>query len=373
MALADKVRTPISSRGGPVWAGPESSADNGGISFSLLSRFLVCKERFKLQVYNGIIPKRRFEPKMDFGSMWHACEEAWANSNGPEVSHSEWATWVVALDTYTEQLYHKFPFDREAITHWHDLCLEEFPRYIEYWEHHPEEMTREVLFSEQVFHQALVLPSGRIVYLKGKWDRLDMELDVLPSGHKPLQLWLGENKTKSSIDVSKIQRQLSFDLQTMLYIVALTQKQDSDFWNRANKRWRNLPVAGVRYNVVRRSAHKSVDSMIKKCEEDIRNGRGGEWFSRWTTEVSTLDIQTFLKTCLYPVLENLCNWWDVVCGKPWTQLHQDAAVANVHWRHPFGVYNVLDEGGSTDVDSYLATGSMVGLERTTELFPELCV
>lgn len=370
MALADKLRSPLPSRGNePVWAGPESNANNGGISFSLLSRFLVCRERFKLQVYNGIVPKRKFEPKMDFGSMWHACEEVWAATGEREGPNG----WEAALDKYTEELYNKFPFDREAISHWYDLCLEEFTRYLEYWEHHPEEMTREVLFSEQVFHEALVLPSSRIVWLKGKWDRLDTELDVLPSGHKPLQLWLGENKTKSSIDVSKIQRQLSFDLQTMLYIVALQEKKDSSFWNRANKRWRDLPVAGVRYNVVRRSAHKSVDSMIKKCEEDIRNGRGGEWFSRWTTEISQLDVQTFLKTCLYPVLENLCNWWDVVTCKPWTQLHQDAAVANVHWRHPFGVYNILDEGGATDVDSYLATGSMLGLERTTNLFPELSV
>jgi hypothetical protein len=43
----------------------------------------------------------------------------------------------------------------------------------------------------------------------------------------------------------------------------------------------------------------------------------------------------------------------------------------VHWRHPFGVYDALNEGGSSDLDEYLETGSTVGLERASTLFPEL--
>ena len=41
------------------------------------------------------------------------------------------------------------------------------------------------------------------------------------------------------------------------------------------------------------------------------------------------------------------------------------------WRHPFGSVNWLDEGGSSDLDEYLATGSTVGLRQVEELFPEL--
>jgi hypothetical protein len=42
-----------------------------------------------------------------------------------------------------------------------------------------------------------------------------------------------------------------------------------------------------------------------------------------------------------------------------------------HWQHPFGVYNVLDEGGSSDLDNYLESGTEIGLARTTNLYPEL--
>jgi hypothetical protein len=43
----------------------------------------------------------------------------------------------------------------------------------------------------------------------------------------------------------------------------------------------------------------------------------------------------------------------------------------VHWRHPYGVYNSLDEGYATEYDEYLRSGSMSGLTTVTNLFPEL--
>jgi hypothetical protein len=43
----------------------------------------------------------------------------------------------------------------------------------------------------------------------------------------------------------------------------------------------------------------------------------------------------------------------------------------LHYRHPFGSVNWLDEGGASDLDEYLATGSEAGLQRIDDLFPEL--
>ncbi len=130
--------------------------------------------------------------------------------------------------------------------------------------------------------------------------------------------------------------------------------------------WPN--ILGVRYNVVRRSAHKTAESMLKKLTEDRDDGRIGEWFARWKVGISRRDIEVFRKTCLDPILENLVQWWDWV-----TTDHCDAEVLakNCHWRHPHGVYNVLDEGGASELDQYLQTGSTAGLQRTTNLFPEL--
>jgi hypothetical protein len=38
---------------------------------------------------------------------------------------------------------------------------------------------------------------------------------------------------------------------------------------------------------------------------------------------------------------------------------------------PFGVYSPLLDGGGTEYDEYLSTGSTVGLVRTDRLFKEL--
>ena len=43
----------------------------------------------------------------------------------------------------------------------------------------------------------------------------------------------------------------------------------------------------------------------------------------------------------------------------------------IHWQHPFGCTNTVDEYGQTDVDNYLRTGSTVGLVRREKLFEEL--
>lgn len=87
---------------------------------------------------------------------------------------------------------------------------------------------------------------------------------------------------------------------------------------------------------------------------------------RWKVEITKGDIDRFKHDCLDPLLEQLCIWWDDVSrsADPFSARHN-------HWRHPFGVMNVLDEGGSSDLDEYLSSGSTVGLQRVNKLFTEL--
>jgi len=42
-----------------------------------------------------------------------------------------------------------------------------------------------------------------------------------------------------------------------------------------------------------------------------------------------------------------------------------------HFVFPFGVYSPLTDGGATDADEFVMTGNTVGLQRVTNLFPEL--
>src|SRR6185369_9120155 len=61
-----------------VWAGPMDAGPTGGITQSLLSMFLVCRERFRLRVIEGLHSFDRFNHRIEYGSMWHICEEVHA-------------------------------------------------------------------------------------------------------------------------------------------------------------------------------------------------------------------------------------------------------------------------------------------------------
>lgn len=346
----------------PVWKGPTED----GVTQSMLSRYLGCKERFRVMVIEGLKPTPKFHAPIDFGNMWHACEE----------KHAEGVAWEGHLKVIATELCKKFRFQQEQIDYWYGVCKALFPLYVDHWAKHPDVRDRTPLMQEQTFNVPYPLPSGRTVKLRGKFDSVD-----LISKGKTAGVYLQENKTKSRIDGEAIRQQLKFDLQTMLYLIAL----QSDDWSGYESEGHYAsgtpphPILGVRYNVIRRSAHKTAESMLKKVMEDREEGRIGEWFARWKVEVSATDVAKFKMQCLNPVLENLLDdyeWWKANSRGPYNSFDDDRHKRFPdhwprHFRKPYGVYDPVEEGGFGDVDGYLETGSEVGLTRVTDLFPEL--
>jgi hypothetical protein len=255
--------------------------------------------------------------------------------------------------------------DRAEIALWHDKACALFPRYLAWWAKSGHATKRRPLLAEAKFDVCCALPSGRVVRLRGKWDSVDLVGQ---------EIWLQENKTKSSIDRDKINRQLTFDLQTMFYWGTLLDCPPEQAPTKAK-------LTGIRYNVVRRAAHKSIESMIDKLELDQRNGRGSEWFDRWEVRVQPSDLAKFRTECLLPALENLYDdweWWTSdacradKCPFAWERRAKEFPKhAARHLRLPYGIYNVVAEGGEADIDSYFQTGSKAGLTQVTNLFPEL--
>jgi hypothetical protein len=143
----------------------------------------------------------------------------------------------------------------------------------------------------------------------------------------------------------------------------------------------------VRYNVVRRPLSGGKGT-IKQCKDETAEeywarlakyiqDDPGHYFMRWRAEFTAGDVAKFRRECLDPVLEQLCAWWDWVSSSvsnrtdPFTSRCPATYPQQYHWRHPYGVYNVLDEGGSTELDAFLETGSTVGLRQVDTLFSEL--
>ncbi len=352
----------------PLWKGPEED----GITFSLLNRFLACRERFRLLVIEGLRPADSFNPRIEFGSMWHAMEEALAGTRAEDARMvaPHRTEWEFSLTRYVEGLYRRYPTQREAVENWYGVATVMFPLYVQHWRKHEDVKHRTPLLQEQTFAVPYRLSSGRTVKLRGKWDAVDL----IGKG-KDAGIYLQENKTKGDIDERQIKRQLSFDLQTGIYLVALRHEYDRMGWAAKG------PINGVRYNVVRRPRQYQGK---KETRDDFLNRLKGiveavpnQFFMRWKVEVTPGDVARFRRECLDPILEQLCDWWEYTTLGPVVYASELAdRLARGYepepsWRHPFGVYNVLDEGGISDLDEYLASGSTLGLSRATTLFPEL--
>jgi hypothetical protein len=389
----------------PLWRGPLKD----GITFSLLSRFLVCRERFRLLVVRGLKPASQFNHRLEYGTFWHLCEEM----------HAQGMEWEGPLDLHCQQLCQQHPSAVEQIRHWRNVCAVQFPIYLDYWLDtgggppgtgmSGKEGSRPILW-ETAFSVPYPLPSGRVVRLRGCWDAILAKGKGSGGG-----LYVQDNKTKGDVDEQQIVRQLSFDLQTMLYVVALEQvlntTGDDDKVTEGRleglRRWcarvkqEQRKVVGVSYNVVRRPLSGGKGSIVRhkpskqkpegESEKEfyIRLGEvikenADTFFMRWDVQINARDILRFRTQCLDPVLEQLCDWWEWVQYSPDDPFKPNPGPDGeedenmrlglpygLHWRHPFGVYNVLDEGGHHELDEYLESGSEAGLERCTTLFPEL--
>jgi hypothetical protein len=374
----------------PLWHGPYGDGLLGGITQSMLVRFLSCRERFRLKYVLGLDPHDRWNHRIGYGNMWHVCEEAHANNASAEGI-------VHALHKHTTQQLYQYPMQREEIEKWYCVCTVQFPEYVKHWSEHPDVKNRTPLMQEQVFDVPYTLPSGRTVRLRGKFDSVDLITDEVtgPSGG----VYLQENKTKGDINKLQVEQQLKFDLQTNLYLIALKEGQigygEAAQWNLSA----NL-VKGVRYNVVRRplsggkgniSPHKAKSTKYKftpaetdkefyeRLCRDYIAAEPDYWFFRVRSEISARDIQVFRETCLDPLLETLCWWYDEVTGGPYSDA-QDGTIGRalreyglppMNYRTPFGIYSALEEGGATEYDAYLETGSEAGLRRVETLFTEL--
>lgn len=344
-----------------LWQGPCDPGPQGGVTYSLLTRFLTCRERFRVHALEGWRPQESFSHRMEYGNMWHVCEEA----------HAANEDWHDALQSYAKSLCMQYPFDQPQIVHWHRICEMQFPLYVEHWSKHQDVVDRTPLFQEQVFNVPYTIPSGRIVHLRGRWDAVDL----IGKG-KDAGIYLMEHKTKGTIEEEQVKRQLTADLQTMLYLTTINlsrkDRTDSMLWD--EREFADVPLSGVRYNVIRRPLaggkgtirqknNESEDEFYARLAVYIEE-EPEHYFMRWTVNISQMDVQKFQTECLNGILEQLCDWYAAVSkvGNPFE--------TGLHWRQPFGCGGKIDEYDD-GLSHYVNCKSTTGLIKATTLFREL--
>lgn len=351
----------------PLWKGPEKD----GITFSMLCTFLICPERFRIKYILGLNTHKKFIGRIEFGHMWHGCEEL-------ESVKGDWLSWAVQ---YAMDLCKKYPLEQKEIMKWLNVCKVQFPIYCKYWANHQDKVKRKPIVDEHVFNVQYPLPSGRVVRLRGKFDGVDF----IPTG-KNKGVWLQENKTKGIVNEVDLLSQLKFDMQTGMYMTALEQVLDEMHELGQLDRMVTDPIRGIRYNVIRRPLSGGAGSIRRK--KPTKTNPDGEsleefyqrlkviieesqdtYFYRWNVHWGQKDTTRFRERFLDPILDRLCTWYDHICANfkdPFSNNEE-----GIHSVTPYGFYNVLSEGGKTDLDSYILDGNIAGLQKSEKLFEEL--
>jgi len=344
----------------PLW-----DLDRDGITYSMLSKFMVCPERFRLSSVEGW-SETGLQAAMEFGNAFHACLE---NPQHPpeKITRQYQQSRIAAKALFPNQIqeFEVLMGMVEAMVHayrdvYHeDVDQKQFILHEEKFEiPHNIQLTvpcdcGEVCLDENSenygrpeIHYGV---THREVKLRGKIDAVFRKKDG--------SLWIMETKTKSDIDVDGISRTLSQDLQTMMYVTALTHLKGET-------------VGGVLYNVIRRPALRqgkgeTLRDFIKRVKDTALEQRD-RYFIRWPHTLEPGALERWQERTFNPILTQVVQWWDSIKANPF-----DPWGSPYHYQRPFGVYDSLASGRRGDFFELLTSGSTSGLYRRSEVFPEL--
>lgn len=345
----------------PVW-----DFDRDGITYSLLSRFMVCPERFRLATVEGW-SETGISAGLEFGSAFHHCLEN--QDKDPSTVVSKYTTERLAKGKFFGAQRDEFEVLMAMVVgmvhayrvKWRGEDFDRTPVLREaVWDiKYPLPIPGGITFSsgDESVSRSLAAP-----YYNGEWSvrtiRLRGRFDEVFRSNKSGKLWLLETKTKTDIDHDGISRTLSQDLQTMLYVTAIEHQFQEE-------------VEGVVYNVIRRPSLKFTDKdgTLPNFQERIRTTaleQSDKYFYRWNHTFMDGEVRQWQERTLNPLLTQVALWWDSIRADPF-----DPWGSPLHYQRPFGCYDALASGRRGDFFELLTGGNVGKLRRRETAFPEL--
>lgn len=338
----------------PIW-----DLYKDGVTYSYLSKFVICPERFRLHAVEGWT-QADLKDGLEFGNAFHHCfEQRCKGLSVPAVIKSLKGYQQRRCKTVSD------PKERQELEQLLGVVQVTYPLYNDHWEDFYRlrnagsrlDPTRRATHQEEKFDVAIAVPGcPKRIHIRGK-------IDGIYRHPKTKRLWVLEHKTKGNIDEEGLQASLSQDLQTMLYVVAVEEMMKEK-------------VEGVLYNVVRRSQLKlrqgdTLRAYLDRIDEDITK-RPDWYFMRWETELEKGDVEYWKDRSLMPNMIRLVRWWESIKANPFDPWKNSSGKVNPeHWQRPFGVYDAANQGQRGDYFDLLTRNSTWGLYQRKEAFPEL--
>lgn len=337
-----------------LWKGPLVD----GITQSMLSRFLVCRERFRLYAIKGFREIEEWDDGLEYGNLFHFClEEKLAGRN-----------WERSLRKYIRELHKTYPTNTDEVNKWSTLCLHQFKIYLEHLKKTDRRLAvpRRELAQEMKYDVFYDLPSGRRVRLRGMFDGIHVRGD---------SIYLEEHKTKSYIDEQGIAETLDFNFQTMFYHIVLREMVKQRTFVFPSKFF----ITGTQYNVIRRPLSSKYPIRQRKSEtlaqfykreaSNIKN-KPQEYFTNLRAVITSDKVEKFRQQCFDPLLQTISRWYDYMLscdGNPW----EEEGSQDLHYRSPWGIFNPMFGGFRGPYYDYLSKGHTGSLQDVDTLFREL--
>jgi hypothetical protein len=273
-----------------------------GVTFSLLSTFLDCREKARLYL-NGWTPQSS-SMALTFGSIVHKIDE-WVRDDirsgtlkeVPSTDH------INSLISKVESVWHKDnprhgPRELEHLEL--SLLLVEgvLPKYFKYWYKDFSELKWELV--EGMFKIPISLQDREEnkykTFIRGK---IDGSFRLKKGGP-----WLFETKTKSRIDEEILSDILPYDMQANIYLSAL-------------KRLGKESPSGLLYNIIRRPSlrqrkSESIKSFADRVAEDV-SLRPDWYFVRMEMSIDKEEIIRFEHE-LEDLITDFLMWWSGKSG-----------------------------------------------------------
>jgi hypothetical protein len=303
--------------------------------------------------------------------MWHEVKEAYRQGRD----------WKEALSAYKLNLQGENPASADEIEKWAYLCAGQFMVWLK--QPLPPQRIKSVqICTEDSFRVPYTLPSGRTVYLRGKYDSISLAAPAL---------YIEDDKTKGKIDVKGIGDTMFGNLQMGLYHAAARQsliKADDGNYHLTGLDKRGFVVlpktakrpyfVGTKYHIIKRplSEHYPIKQRVKETSKEFWNrviqdiaSNPNDYFIPMVAMLTETQLDAFKLKILNPWLEALCDWWEYMVSTnydPWS-----APTSSIHLQTPWNVYNSLFGGFRGDYFDYLSKGHEGSLVRVKTLFPEL--
>lgn len=275
-----------------------------GVSSSLLSGFLSCREQFKLSVVDGW--RSHFVPlAFSFGTCMHWClEHAYQLKSPPGAKQCK--RIVAEFEKLWKKERPNAPRRQQEIQELsYGLAEAVLPTYFirwagdfkgeEYPKRHNTARPAKWLGLETRFKIGYKYPDGAITWICGTRDAMFLT----PKNH----VRIFDTKCRSIINEEDTQDVLPFDLQQMLYLWAT--------WKETGK----CPT-GTTMNIIRRPGHRrgsdeALSSFLARVAKEVANPKKWDhYFIRIEMDVTPDEIRAWQKKVLDPLMLDIRAWWE---------------------------------------------------------------